>query len=334
MFEKSIIKYGHPFIGIDWGTTNFRSYLIGRSGELLNESTASCDLVNTSKTLQAELLVEQVNDLRRDFFVENDSEIPVLIIGMAGSSIGLRNVDYLSLENSLYQLYQKVECANIGELKVSIVPGFKGKSCLGEFEVMRGEETQILGWLLKQAQRNASCLSDSQPMRLCLPGTHTKWVEFETDKIRTFDTVPTGEVFAKLSRETSLCVTEQSENTEAFLKGVQRTVGGERFNEVVFSTRTKVLSGEMLDSYAASYLSGLLIGTEIYAQLTRGETGLVHIIGNEKLNNLYQSALEIYGVPTRIYSSDLLVRKAMNHMMSQMALAEGLTSNSQIKDIR
>jgi len=332
MFGNTSIKYGHPFIGVDWGTTNFRAYLIGKSGELLNETACSCSLANTSVDRQIDLLVDKVEFLKRDFFVENESHIPVLIIGMAGSSIGLKNIDYLPLDVSLNQLYRKVESTRVGDLCVSFVPGVKGMSRFNELEVMRGEETQILGWMLEKEQEAVISHCNSQSMLLCLPGTHTKWVEYENGNIRQFSTVPSGEIFAKLSNETSLCSLRQVESLEAFRHGVLRTSKGERFSEVVFSTRTRVLSGEMPDEHAASYLSGVLIGSEIYSQLEGREIDSVQIIGNENLNQLYQVALEIYNVSVQCFSSDLLARKAMNHIMSQLTLSDSLNVNVNIKE--
>ena len=333
MIESSSMNYRQPFIGVDWGTTNFRAYLIGKSGELISETGKACNLANTTKESQAALLIEQVDSLKTEFYVENNKQIPVLITGMAGSSLGLKNTEYLSLDTSLYQLYQKVESVIISGVTAFIVPGFSGVSKLSEFEAMRGEETQILGWMLEQDKYHSSKKNSNQPTWLCLPGTHTKWVAFRDGKIRIFNTVPTGEVFANLSRETSFCIGEQVKDLEAFSQGIKRTLNGERFNEIVFSTRTKVLSGSLKEESAASYLSGILIGTEIFSQMCRGEFDSVQIIGSESLNELYQTAFDLFDVSYECYSSESLVRSAMSYMMSQLVLSEQLSTKMGVKEV-
>ena len=60
---------------------------------------------------------------------------------------------------------------------------------------MRGEETQIAGYLAKDPNFFGT---------LCLPGTHSKWTQISAEEIVSFRTFMTGELFALLSTQSVL----------------------------------------------------------------------------------------------------------------------------------
>ena len=57
-------------------------------------------------------------------------------------------------------------------------------------DVMRGEETQIAGFFFENQGFDGV---------LCLPGTHSKWVQISAGEIVSFRTFMTGEIFALLA---------------------------------------------------------------------------------------------------------------------------------------
>ena len=61
-------------------------------------------------------------------------------------------------------------------------------------DVLRGEETEILG-----------CAADlGKNTQFCLPGTHTKWVRMDDGKIGSFSTSMTGDLSQGFIRENTI----------------------------------------------------------------------------------------------------------------------------------
>ena len=77
---------------------------------------------------------------------------------------------------------------------MKLVPGLSGFDESGVAEVMRGEETQILG--VPPLLRDGGIA--------CLPGTHSKWARVEGGRIVGFTTHMTGEAFGVLRSHTIL----------------------------------------------------------------------------------------------------------------------------------
>jgi 2-dehydro-3-deoxygalactonokinase len=182
------------------------------------------------------------------------------------------------------------------------VPGVLKSGALPD--VMRGEETQILGAL--QPGEGAGGPS-WQSALICLPGTHAKWVEVEDGRIERFHTFMTGEVYAALTAHTILgrTMTRPAEpNLAAFARGVTvaREHGASGLLGTAFSSRALALTGQLAADEQPDYLSGLLIGHEL-AGLTamlaeRGvalRTSEPRLIGTDALCERYRVALAQFG---------------------------------------
>src|SRR5206468_2126300 len=138
---------------------------------------------------------------------------------------------------------------------IAILPGLSCRGKTGAPDVMRGEETQILGALHLYPQ-----LTKGRHL-LCLPGTHTKWVAVSDGAVSQFQTALTGELFELLRRH-SVLVRDSSEvdgQSPAFALGVDFARQNRKADllGLLFSTRSRVVTGEMAAGDAASYLSGL-----------------------------------------------------------------------------
>jgi 2-dehydro-3-deoxygalactonokinase len=172
---------------------------------------------------------------------------------------------------------------------VLIVPGVHGADPAGVPEVMRGEETQIVG-VLDQIGPEATA---------CLPGSHSKWVSVRGGRIAGFQTHMTGEAFAALRDHTILgrTITEGRTVRDAFRRGVERARQEGGLLHHLFGVRTQTLFSHLPETEAGSYLSGLLIGHEVAAS---APSGTVHLIGAPALCELYVMALEAFGVQGEI----------------------------------
>jgi 2-dehydro-3-deoxygalactonokinase len=169
---------------------------------------------------------------------------------------------------------------------------------LGAPDVMRGEETQLLG-----AQALDASLRRGRQL-VCMPGTHTKWVSIENNVVREFLTAPTGELFAALC-ENSVLVREQStavaHDQGEFERGL---VAAKTRPEVpllhkLFQARSLRLVGQLSPEGVPSWMSGLLIGTDVAGALplfaAQDESAPVYVIGAPQLTANYAVAIARHG---------------------------------------
>jgi 2-dehydro-3-deoxygalactonokinase len=176
------------------------------------------------------------------------------------------------------------------DLRVSIVPGVSCRNRLGAPDVMRGEETQIVGALaLRPDLGNGGRL-------FCLPGTHTKWVWVEDGSMRDFLTAMTGELFALLRDHSMLAKAGAggSGAGDGFERGLatDTSLGSASLTHALFAARSRQLIDGASRDWALAFVSGLLVGSDV-----RGAIGLfsrareVILIGDPALTDLYVRAL-------------------------------------------
>jgi 2-dehydro-3-deoxygalactonokinase len=232
--------------------------------------------------------------------------------GMVGSKLGWREVPYLATPVALSDLpFRLATLPDLGTHPVRIVPGL---SCRAEDrpDVMRGEECQIYGlWIGDGGDR------------LCvLPGTHSKWCEIAGGKVARFRTYMTGELFAQLSTSGTLAQLMRSgapHDDEAFGLGLAASAeisAGGLLNRL-FSVRSLGLFGELPPDALASYLSGILIGSELRDARDRstigGDRGIA-VIGAPNMTGLYVAALRRLGVAAEAVEGDTLFRTALHRI--------------------
>ena len=112
-------------------------------------------------------------------------ELPALLCGMVGSAFGWREAPYLPARRRPAELADALVSPRAN---VHIVPGMSCTNPLGAPDVMRGEETQLLG-----AMGGLAAGLGTGRQLVCLPGTHTKWVSVHDGLVQEFLTVPSGE---------------------------------------------------------------------------------------------------------------------------------------------
>ena len=161
-------------------------------------------------------------------------------------------------------------------------------------DVMRGEETQIIG-----------ALPDTGRQVALLPGSHSKWAWVEDGAIVSFASFMTGEVYAALVGHTilgGLMPPDAPADTAAFERGVRYGLEAPgALLSRIFSARTLGLTGILADSALPSYLSGLLIGSEIGGALQmRPHTAAPVLLGTNELTALYARALGLAGIEARV----------------------------------
>jgi 2-dehydro-3-deoxygalactonokinase len=207
--------------------------------------------------------------------------------GMIGSRQGWREVPYVACPAEPEEIAAGLERIDWGAGEAWIVPGLLDESRAGQPDVMRGEETQVLGALAALPAGGGL---------VCLPGTHSKWVRVEGGVLQGFATYMTGEVFDLLQGHSILSrlMTKGAVQVDRwFLEGVAVGQEGGLLNRL-FSARSRALTGDLPEDEVRSYLSGLLIGDELASAVPADPTE-VHLLGAPALAALYQAALEKLG---------------------------------------
>jgi 2-dehydro-3-deoxygalactonokinase len=283
-------------IGVDWGTSSLRAFLIGAQGEVIDGVSSSEGIMQVSG--QA---FEAVLDRLIGPWVKQ-AKLPILASGMITSRNGWVETPYAEMPLGACGLAGALVPHKVtsGAL-IHFVTGAATEHAGGP-DVMRGEETQIVG---------ASAL-DLNDGIFVMPGTHSKWVEVANEQIVDFSTYMTGEIFAALKEHTILgtLMKDNDFNEGAFVMGVKAGLdGNSNLLHSLFHVRTLPLMGKIANVATADYMSGLLIGTEI-AAATRDveDIGTITIVGRDDLSDRYERALQTAGFESRRAPVDIVAK--------------------------
>jgi 2-dehydro-3-deoxygalactonokinase len=266
------------WIAVDWGTSNLRAWAM-RDGAPVAEAGSAKGMGILARVGFEPALLELIEPwLGR-------GRMQVVACGMVGARQGWIEAPYA-----------KVPCPPVSagvtrapvedpRLDVSILPGLAQEN---PPDVMRGEETQIAGFLSDDPGFDGI---------LCLPGTHTKWVQISAGEVVNFRTYMTGEMFALMSKQSVLRHSmDEGWDADVFAEAVAdgmsspHTLAG-RF----FSIRAEGLLSTPKSGAGKAKLSGLLIGAELAAARPYWLGQRVAILGEGHLASLYAQALETQG---------------------------------------
>lgn len=279
------------FIAGDWGTSNLRLYLCQfkpNGNSVILDTRFGPGISQISGNFE-----ETFFNLAQDWLDQFES-IQVLLSGMVGSTIGWKDAPYLNCPVDAKQIAEGRIQFEVRGIHFSILAGLLTQNPLGLPDVMRGEELQMLGWLALQEKPASKQL-------FTLPGTHNKWALIEDNIITNFLTSFTGELF-NILRQNSILITEQNElsiNEDIFMNGVSaiENTGDAELVHSLFSTRSKQVLGELANTDAQSYLSGMIIGADVKgARSLFGTVDNVTIISEDSLNKPYALALQHFGI--------------------------------------
>jgi len=267
-----------PAILGDWGNSNLRLF----------RACAGCTQVRRGRgllQLEPDEREDELFNVAGDWLEDGGRET-ILLSGAAGSNIGLFDAGYLPCPTAPEDLAGHLRVRTIRGRSILVIPGLVCRNRLGEPNTMRGEETQILGWLTANPGLRG-------PRVLCLPGTHTKWVRVEDACVQDFTTALTGEVFHLLSEGSILTRGAGAEfDDEAFQAGAAliEKHGARHLLNLLFTIRARQIAGDFEIAHACAHLSGLLVAADIEAAVGFLPEGVpVCVIGDGRLASLYAS---------------------------------------------
>jgi 2-dehydro-3-deoxygalactonokinase len=271
------------FIAVDWGTSNLRAWGIGADGAVVAEASSDRGMGKLERSGFEPALLDLVGD-----WLPADQETLVIACGMVGARQGWVEVPYRQAPcRPVFSDVVGTPETSDGRLKVRVLAGIKQTQ--PSADVMRGEETQIAGFLADNPAFEGT---------LCLPGTHTKWVRIKAGEIVDFKTFMTGEMFSLLAGQSVLRHSLDADGWDQaeFAASVATTAAqADRFAARLFSIRAESLVGGLAPAAAKARLSGILIGAELAAAQDYWRQPNLTIIGNGAQSELYAEGLKALG---------------------------------------
>jgi 2-dehydro-3-deoxygalactonokinase len=272
-------------IAIDWGTTSARAYRLGAAGEIGATRSAPLGIGTLRDGGFGAALDTLLDDWR-------DEPVPRIACGMIGSRQGWIEAPYVQCPANLSDMGRGLVTTPGGEL--AIVPGARCVGAAGVPDVMRGEETQLVGAIAQDEGR----------ILAVLPGTHSKWAIVERGRLVEFVTFMTGELYAVLLAHSILgrmAGGTAAEGGGAFVRGVARGGAGDGLAHAIFGARTLALAGDLAPEDVGDWLSGVLIGDELraardWARAHGVDAANARVIGDGALVSRYVRALTEVGI--------------------------------------
>jgi 2-dehydro-3-deoxygalactonokinase len=286
-------------VGIDWGTTRRRCVALNAHAQVLARFDDDEGMLAAKGRFASSLaqLLQRVERLA--------SQADIVLSGMVGSAQGWHEVPYVDTSVPLDALASHLFSVPDGPpgLRCRIVPGYRWRGDGAQVDVMRGEETQLLG-AVALGHRDGSFV---------LPGTHSKWVRLRDGRIERLATYMTGELFSMLTQHGTLAALMQDalDDEPAFEQGLHAAAEGAVLSNALFGCRARVVAGDMPAAAARDYLSGLLIGAEWHDAQRRGEAGSVHVIGESALVRRHAQAARVFGGEVRALDPRAVHRAAL-----------------------
>ncbi|WP_216690089.1 2-dehydro-3-deoxygalactonokinase [Hymenobacter siberiensis] len=291
------------FLSCDWGTTSFRLRLVERETRkiLAGASSKEGNAATAGRWQQAGQPPEQrvafyLTIVRRHIqqmaaaAQTTLAGVPVVISGMASSTIGMAELPYKPLPFAVDGsdlLTQTIAPTVDFPHPVLLISGVRSAD-----DVMRGEEVQLVGCGFENTPEEQLFLH---------PGTHAKHVTVQHGQATALKTYMTGELFALLATQSILAASVEAEGMLAegrhqqwFARGV---LEGQQVNLLhnAFMVRTNDLFSQNSKSENYFYLSGLLIGSECHELLAHRPARIV-LAGEPVLVDLYGAALRVLGI--------------------------------------
>jgi 2-dehydro-3-deoxygalactonokinase len=300
-------------VAVDWGTSRLRAWLVDDGGKAIAEADSDQGIGALSGGHEAEF----------ESLVASWPRVPAIMAGMVGSRQGWREAAYVPCPATPAALAASfLRFSTGGARPIAIVPGLVFHAAWRDGDVIRGEETQMIGMIDREPAFAGTVI---------MPGTHSKWARIDRGTIVDFQTFITGELFALLSEKSFLRHSVAGGDSDLaaspdFALAIERTTGEALpFVASLFSVRTRQLLGSVSREHNLAYLSGLAIGGEIAAAHELGALGpgtAIRIIGSRSLARAYGRALEIAGFDAEALDGSELVLAGLTHLARTIGFLE------------
>ncbi len=296
--ESASITSALDWIAVDWGTTHLRAWAVSNTHTVFGSASSDAGMGSLRPDAFESALLALISD-----WIGDRAHILVLACGMVGARQGWVEAPYQDVPTRplVPDRFQSVKSKD-PRLQVHIVPGLMQ---LDPPDVMRGEETQIAGFMAQRPGFQGV---------ICLPGTHTKWVHVANGQVLRFHSYMTGEVFSLLKHNSVL---RHSLDADGLDQSVFRSALKDVLEEPalavsgLFGLRAEDLLTETSADQLSAKLSAYLIGSEVHAATSRLTQDEVVLIGAPELSDLYKEALVLRGFSPEHVSAEELTLKGL-----------------------
>jgi 2-dehydro-3-deoxygalactonokinase len=313
------------FLSCDWGTSSFRLRWVQRSdvsvireirsGEGVRGVYGRCvesgvvDQPAARSRVFRQVLVDAIRELKTGIGPAGvPSEVPVVISGMASSSVGWRELPFASTPCDWNGTGLRVESVDTVEVDGASHPVWMVSGLSTGADMMRGEETELMGVLaLPELEKvRNGC-------RVVLPGTHAKHVRVDGGSIVDFRTYMTGELLEVLSTQSLLKVsvtwppqawgTASATDLEAYRNELRQGVIAARdlgLARGLFQVRVRSVLHRSEPHRNAWFLAGLVLGAEGLDLVRWGAELPIVIAGAAHFSESYRTVIETLGAADRL----------------------------------
>lgn len=274
------------WIAVDWGTSRLRAWLMDEASAI-DSAASDKGMAGLNPDAFEPALLALVEPWL-------ESAADVIACGMVGAKQGWIEAPYRTAPCAAAAVDLVTAPTLDVRLTVRIAPGVSQTS---PPDVMRGEETQIAGFLMDMPDFDGV---------ICLPGTHTKWVHVSAGEIVSFRTFMTGEIFALIAQD-SVLRHDIGDGwvQEAYLEAVDDAMSRpEALAARLFALRAGSLLEGPSPNAARSRASGLLIGMELAAARPYWLGRDVAVLGDGGQAEAYVAALSAQGAPVTTASAE------------------------------
>ena len=291
---------------VDWGTTALRAALVDQAGRVADEIENDGGIQHIKDRNFEDALLQAIQP-----WLSEHGALTVVALGMITSRNGWVEVPYIACPATVADLASGIKRRKLRNgSELVFLAGITDATRNPFPDVMRGEETQIVGYGLRK------------PAVVVLPGTHSKWASVSGNRIERFQTFVTGEIFALLSQHSFIAQTgipaDGKIDWAAFERGVavaENATGSDAvFLTQLFSARTGMLANQLPVADIRDYVSGVLIGNEFREARESGwfEKGdTIGVVGNDGLNARYTRAAQVFGLTPLEGGTQAAIRGAL-----------------------
>ena len=315
-------------LGCDWGTSSCRLCLVNLESQQVIGEVSSEEGIGKMHTAWLNSGREDSSKNRVGFFCDylskqikllsehtavNLHNVAIVISGMASSTIGMSDVPYATLPfaiNGNDTVVKRITQTNNFPHEIILVSGVRSEN-----DVMRGEETQLIG-LAASLEKDDAKASDGL---FIFPGTHSKHAYIKDGRLVKFNTFMTGEIFNIIKNHSILNASLEKQDEkelseadiDAFKLGVKKSKEARLLN-ALFTVRTNQLFEKLDKKENYFYLSGLLIGEEMSYLLKEKELNL-YVCSGSNLKDFYSMAIDELGLTSRttIVPGDVVDKAAL-----------------------
>lgn len=273
----------------DWGTSQCRLYLC--KGDDIAGTFQIIDVATGQGIKHLSNPQEYFFKLCQPWLLQY-GQMPVYLIGVVGSDSGWQQAGYIPCPTVIDTIFNNSLSFMAKGCQIHIVPGLSCTNPLALPDTLRGEETQMIGWIVKNPTQKGQLL--------CLPGTHTKWAHIDSGQVNSFLSSPVGELYDIINNHSVISAPENKNNWHqaSFDEGLAVALDhSKNILHSIFSCRARLLLQGKSETTSASYLSGLLIGSDVRDAISHFQhVNKVTVIGNDDVMPLYIQALKQSGI--------------------------------------